>query len=123
MVKDNETRVRKDLDGIRYDMKKFVCLNDDMNKTHPNPLVRLRALVSLVQFRILLISLLFCLSVGGRSANDFTVYFPLRCSLSCPGRLIPTARRETRPCACNLFFFFCLFVCLFVWTRHHFMRC
>jgi hypothetical protein len=41
MVKDNDTRVRKDLDNIRHEQKKFVCLNDDMNKTHPNTKVPL----------------------------------------------------------------------------------
>eukprot|EP00698_Gefionella_okellyi_P022212 TRINITY_DN7324_c0_g1_i1.p1 TRINITY_DN7324_c0_g1~~TRINITY_DN7324_c0_g1_i1.p1 ORF type:complete len:1088 (+),score=214.86 TRINITY_DN7324_c0_g1_i1:124-3387(+) len=39
MIHDNDTKTRKDLDSMRHEQRKFVCLNDDMNKTHPNPKV------------------------------------------------------------------------------------
>ena len=34
MLPDNATLVRERLDGLRVRMPKFLCLNDDMNKTH-----------------------------------------------------------------------------------------
>eukprot|EP00818_Percolomonas_sp_WS_P009122 CAMPEP_0117453118 /NCGR_PEP_ID=MMETSP0759-20121206/10035_1 /TAXON_ID=63605 /ORGANISM="Percolomonas cosmopolitus, Strain WS" /LENGTH=1265 /DNA_ID=CAMNT_0005246093 /DNA_START=354 /DNA_END=4151 /DNA_ORIENTATION=+ len=39
MIRDDELKVLKTLDGLRYKNPKFVCLNDDMNKTQPNPKV------------------------------------------------------------------------------------
>jgi UDP-N-acetylglucosamine-lysosomal-enzyme len=37
MVRDNHTLVQHRLAEIRAQEHKFICLNDDMNKTHPNP--------------------------------------------------------------------------------------
>lgn len=37
MIRDDVKQVKKELDDIRYRQPKFICLNDDMNKTAPNP--------------------------------------------------------------------------------------
>lgn len=66
MVHDNDTKTRKDLDSLRHEQRKFVCLNDDMNKTHPNPKVAHWARNA---------SLIF--SIGHRSASRLlSVVFP-----------------------------------------------
>ena len=44
MVPDNTTLVQLRLDEIRSKMPKFICLNDDMNKTHDPPVETLAAL-------------------------------------------------------------------------------
>lgn len=40
MLRDNYDRVADQLDDIRINKHKFICLNDDMNQTHPNPEVK-----------------------------------------------------------------------------------
>jgi len=44
MMGNNATIVQKRLDGIRAKSPKFICLNDDMNKTHAPPDDLLRAI-------------------------------------------------------------------------------
>jgi hypothetical protein len=38
MIHDNQTVVERTLDDLRLQMPKFICLNDDMNKTHEAPI-------------------------------------------------------------------------------------
>ena len=40
MIHDSEHEVGDQLDGLRYKKPKFICINDDMNRTTPNPKVK-----------------------------------------------------------------------------------
>lgn len=61
MVPDNTTKVKKRLDELRSKGPKFICLNDDMNKTHDPPAATIEAL-----------------------HNFYTGYVPLACPFELP---------------------------------------
>jgi UDP-N-acetylglucosamine-lysosomal-enzyme len=57
MISETDKDIVGKLDGIRRDRQKFLCLNDNMNHSHPDAIITKRALHALYEVSIMYILL------------------------------------------------------------------